>query len=254
MMALLRVPSLKIGACLATGAAVCWAASAAFAQPKPGPTPLTPPPSPSPLPQGAPVDRSLLSPSSFTALPVPGNERNPFGLVSVPEPEQPGVAGFEETGEAKIRRVLAGMRISGLSGEEGDYRVLLGPLMLRKGDLVPQLFADQAEALRVQSISEREVTFAFVENDPSMEPRTFGVGIDLAPKVRSLMPGEAFRQLVASSPQGGSALPAIKTAGVEAFLEGAEEQKLEGLVDRSFELLGVTTLPDRDESAPPDRQ
>lgn len=248
MTALCCIPSRKLGA----GFVVLLAAVPAFAQPKPSPTPLTPPSPSSDASQGAPLDRSLLSPQSFTSLPVAANERNPFGLVSVPEPEQPGTAGFEESGEAKIRRVLAGMRISGLSGEVGDYRILLGSLMLRRGDLVPQLFADQAEVLRVQSITDREVTFVFVESDPSVEPRTFGVSVDLAPKVQSLMPGEAFRQLVATGPQGGSTLPAIKTPGVEAFLQGAEEQKLESLVDRSFELLGVITQPDRDESAPPD--
>ncbi|MBE2181742.1 MAG: hypothetical protein IAE97_14865 [Chthoniobacterales bacterium] len=253
MTLLSRIPSRKSGAALSV-AVVLLGAWAAFGQPKPASTPLVPPPSPAAAPLGPRPDRALLGPQSFTSLTVVGNERNPFGLVSVPEPESGAVAGVAETEEAKIRRVLANMRISGMSGAPGDYSVLIGPLMLREGELVPQLFADQAEVLRVKSITEREVTFTFVESDSSLEPRTFGVSVDVAPKVRSLMPGDVFLEFVAAGPEGEAALPPIKTSGVEDFLQGAEEQKHESMVDRSLELLGVTKPPARDESAPPDRQ
>lgn len=201
---------------------------------------------------GPTTDRSLLRPDSKTPINLETSERNPFGLVSVPKADDgETVTEEDETEEMKIRRVLANMRISGLSGTEGNYQVLLGPMALRKGDLLPQLFANQAEVLRVEEITDREITVAFVESDTSMVPRKFGVSYDVSPQVRSLMPGEAFRKLVSMSPQGKVELPPLETAGVTDFLQGVEEQKFESMVDRSFEMLGVGTRPQADENGAP---
>jgi hypothetical protein len=216
----------------------------------PAPVEVLAPNPPSPRP-----DRSLLRPQAKQPVNLQAGERNPFGLVSAAAPEETAAGGMgEETEESKLRRVLANMRISGRSGTAGNYQVLLGPMVLRKGDRLPQLFADQAEVLRVEEITDREVTLAFVESDPSMLPRTFGVSIDVSPRVRSLMPGEAFRQVVTMTPQGKVDLPPVQTAGVGAFLQGAEEQRFESLVDRSFELLGVSTQPKADEGDAPEKR
>lgn len=235
-------------------AAVLFLATQADAQQQTNATPApveaaTPPPA---VPR---PERALLRPDSKQPVTLQTGERNPFGLVSVPKVEEGAdVAVEDETEEAKIRRVLANMRISGRSGTPGNYQVLLGPLVVRKGDLLPPLFANQAEVLRVEDITDRELTFAFVEADAAMAPRKFGISFDVSARVRSLMPGEAFSQLVSMTPQGKVDLPPVETEGVKDFLQGAEEQKFESMVDRSFELLGASARPQADENDAPEQE
>ncbi len=197
------------------------------------------------------LDRTALTPRQREegATEVSPAERNPFGLVKPPPVEEVRAEEVEtETEEMKIRRILSNTRISGLTGTPGNYTVLMGGLALRAGMKVPRLFNDQAEQLRVTEITEREVRFVFADKDPT-RVRTFNVAVDLRPRVRSLLYGELFTNVVkfeAGVPQ----VPAMPGKAVETLLDGARGGGLESLVERPRAVMGNALAPD-ESAAPP---
>ncbi len=195
------------------------------------------------------LDRSALEPEKREPAVVREGERNPFGLVSLPA-EEPSAAVLEtETEENRLRRILGSMRVSGLSGSPGSYRVVLGSVQLREGERMPKIFADQAEILKVTSITDREIKLAFEEKDPSLPPRTIGIGYDLRPRPQSLLPGEVFGKLVPFGPGGGPNLEPLEIPAVTAVTEGAEAGQLQGLTERSFDMMGEPDFRSVDEPA-----
>lgn len=194
------------------------------------------------------LDRSALKPTSREEAEILPGERNPFGLVSgAPAPQGAPVA---ETAEQKLRRTLGSMRIGGLTGSPGSYRVLLGPMSLTEGDLLPRLFSTQAEVLRVEKITDKEVSLVFVEKDTNQPPRTVGLAIDLKPRVKSMMAGETFNKLVTFGANGEPAVPPLAVPGVQGYMEGAQASQLQSLVDRPFDMMGDATPKKPDEKAP----
>ena len=197
------------------------------------------------------LDRSAMAPERREPATVVEGERNPFGLVSLPPEEVQEVEQIaSETEEMRIRRILANMRISGVSGSPGSYRVVLGSMQLKDGEILPKLFADQAEVLRVQSIGEREIILAFEEKAPGLPARTIGLGYDLTPRPQSLLSGELFKKLVPFTPKGAPDLKPLEVPAVKAIAEGAEKSGLQGLTERSHELMGEASPRSSDESAP----
>lgn len=188
------------------------------------------------------LDRSALEPEKRTPTGVTEGERNPFGLLSVPPPEEEVDVKIEaETEEMKIRRVLGNMRVTGLSGEPGSYRVLLGTTSLAEGDTVPRLFANQGEVLRVEEITDRQVLLAFVERRAAADapPRTLALSIDLQPRVRSVLPGEFFTTVVPFDEKGAQALEPLKTETVETMVKQFKTNNLtEAVTDHRRALLG----------------
>lgn len=196
------------------------------------------------------LDRSAMEPEKREPAKVMEGERNPFGLVSLPPEEVEEVEAIaSETEEMRIRRILANMRISGVSGSAGSYRVVLGSMHLKEGEIVPKLFADQGEVLRVQSIGEREIVLAFEEKAPGLPARTIGLGYDLTPRPQSLLSGELFKKLVPFTPKGAPDLKPLEVPAVKAIAEGAEKSGLQGLTERSHELMGEASPRSSDEPA-----
>jgi len=185
------------------------------------------------------LDRTALEPERREPATVEPGERNPFGLVSVPEREAKEIEPLAvETEEMRIRRILGNMRVSGLSGSSGAYRVLIGSVQLGVGDEVPRLFADQGEVLRVKSISEREMVLVFNEKDPNLPPRSIQLGFELQPRPRSLLAGELFRKLVPFDKKGARALKPLEIPAVQAIVDGAEAAGLQSMTDRTYQLMG----------------
>jgi hypothetical protein len=192
------------------------------------------------------LDRSALEPQMRTPVEVTGDERNPFGLLSVPPPQEEEQLKIElETEEMKIRRILGNMRVAGLSGSPGSYRVMLGSMQLAKGDMVPRLFANQAERLRVEDITERQIVLTFVERkQQDLPPRSIGLGIDLVPRVRSLLPGEVFTNVVRFDEKGAQAMEPLKTESVDTIVEQIKTNQLtEALTDHRRAFLGESFAP-----------
>lgn len=201
------------------------------------------------------LDRSALQPEKRAPIDVPQSERNPFGLLSVPPAEQEETVKIEvETEEMKIRRVLGNMRISGLSGEPGSYRALLGSIQVAKGDTLPRLFSNQAEVLRVDDVTENRVVLSFVERKQQGDtpPRTIALGIDLSPRVRSMLPGDFFTGVVEFDAKGAMSMKPLKTASVDAITTSVEPRQLtDGMVDHRRALLGEAYPRKKDENSEP---
>jgi len=185
------------------------------------------------------LDRSALEPEKREPAKVLEGERNPFGLVSLPPTEVEDADTIQaETEEMRLRRILGNMRVSGAGGSAGSKSLLLGPMKIKAGERLPKLFADQAEILTVTSITDREIILSFEEKDPNIPPRTIGLGYDLEPRPQSLLPGEIFRQLVPFTSKGSPDLKPLEVPAVKGITEGAEASGLQGLTERSFELMG----------------
>lgn len=195
------------------------------------------------------LDRSELQPERRTPVEVLEGERNPLGFIggAPPQGKQAAGAPAAETEEQKLRRVLSNMRISGFSGSPGSYSVLLGPMNIREGDVLPRLFFNQAEMLRVDSITDRKVTLAFIEKEKDKPPRTLQLGFNLRAGVQSFLVGDTFSKVVPFDAQGKPNVDALSSAGVERVLSGLEAQGKQSLVERSFDLMGDTTAKPPDE-------
>jgi hypothetical protein len=204
------------------------------------------------------LDRSDLEPGERKPLDFTEAERNPFGLLSVPPPEEEEEVKIEvETEEMKIRRILGNMRVVGVSGGPGSYRVVLGSMQLAMGDIVPRLFANQGEVLRVDNITDRQIVLSFVERNKQqdMPPRTIGLGIDLKPRVRSLLPGEVFATVIKFDEKGGQSMEPLKTKGVDAVVQAIKTNSLtEALTDHRRALLGESSIETNDEPSEPEKK
>lgn len=181
------------------------------------------------------LDRTGLQPERRISTDVSEQERNPFGLVKPPVEEKAKAEEAEtETEEMRIRRVLGNTRVSGISGAPGAYSVLLGGMILHEGDTLPRLFADQAETLRVQSITDREVKFVFADKDPTVV-RTMGVAINLKPNVQSVLYGEVYSEII---PNKSGRLGPLAVPETSAILEHMGTNGYQSLVPRAFQLMG----------------
>jgi hypothetical protein len=205
------------------------------------------------------LDRTALEPGRRQPKDVKPGARNPFGLLAVPPPEEEEteVKIKVETEEMKIRRILGNMRVAGLAGEPGNYRVMVGSMKLAKGDTVPRLFANQSEVLRVEDITDRQIVLSFVERKQQndLPPRTMGLGIDLAPRVRSLLPGEVFTSVIKFDEKGAQAMEPLRTEAVESIVQTIEKDNLtEALTDHRRALLGESTERRANEEPKPDAQ
>ncbi len=185
------------------------------------------------------LDRSAMEPEKREPAEVLEGERNPFGLVSLPPTEVEEMETVQaETEEMRLRRILSNMRVSGAVGTAGSYSVLLGPMMIRAGEKLPRLFADQAEILTITSITDREIVLTFEEKDSDIPPRTIELGYNVEPRPQSLLPGEVFRKLVPFTGKGTPDLEPLEVPAVKSIADGAEGAGLQGLIERSFEMMG----------------
>lgn len=167
-------------------------------------------------------------------------ERNPFAQQVVPEaaPANPQEGATEE---ARLRRILRAMKIGGVSGAPGDRRVLLGSLILKPGEILPQILNNQFEALRVLSVDDAAVVLAFVERDSAISARQIVLPYAIKPGVSQVMIGEAFEELTKVGPSGKIAAPPLTIQGVDDLLKGSREADLRNIADRDVQMMGVIT-------------
>jgi hypothetical protein len=213
------------------------------------------------------LDRASFEPQARAkrTVSVPANERNPFGLLSLPPAKEEQEVQIEvETEEMKIKRVLSNMRVGGLSGGDGSHRVLLGPMTLAKGDRLPQIFANQVEQLVVDDVSDGKISLRFIEGGGKHSaPRTFAVSFnrglaitnnDGSPRVRALMAGDLYLSVV-NFEGGAVAMDAIPTASAQGILDAfGNEQLHEALYGGRRKLLGEIWPIKKDESSSPEQE
>jgi hypothetical protein len=207
------------------------------------------------------LDRSFLEPEKRTPTEVRENERNPFGFLAVAEPEEQAEVKSPVESEAnKLNRTFQNMKVGGVSGSKGSYRVLLGSIALAEGDRVPQIFHDQAEQLVVDKIEDGKITLRFVERTESDAPRTpikitFPRGLSMSntdggSRVRALMGGDFFLSVVKFD--GDSiAMDPIPTTSAKGILESfSNEQLTEALYEGRRQLLGEIWPIRKDDVSP----
>lgn len=152
------------------------------------------------------------------------SERNPFANRT----DKTAVAVYDkESEESQIRRIFAKLQVNGVSqAPNGFQRVLLGDMILEKGQKVPQLISAQSETLIVSDITNDQVEVSWVDEASSrLDGRKLLIPISLDPSVEFVLKGqiggdqkrraiEIFkreglekRSGVASSVYGGSGFP-----------------------------------------------
>jgi len=183
--------------------------------------------------------------SGFEVLSEGGE--SPFGMATALLEEISPTRRMSE--EQKLRSVLSKIRVSGRMGEDGSYRVLLGPMLVGVGDVLQPIFVNQVERLKVQSISDRGVVLEFVEKEQTAEPRTIGLPYDLRPRADSLLAGELFLKMIPLNGQGDPVLPPLVLPSVENVMTGIEQGNMQSLVERPVELMNAPALRESNEAA-----
>jgi len=107
-------------------------------------------------------------------------ERNPYAKPIVEESVDAEEA---ETEEARIRKALASLPLSGVRDNGYEIRVLLGSIILQEGDPLPPIVPGQSERLVVRQILPDQVELVFVEREEGVEPRRIEIPVKLDPRV-----------------------------------------------------------------------
>lgn len=128
------------------------------------------------------VNYALILPEEKTFETVKGSENNPFGgLVS---DKAKDVSSAED---AKVTEILRSLPVNGKSSRN---TVLLGDIILRRGELVPEILPNQTVQLKVQDITQDHVELVFIEHKPTgLPPRTLTLYTDVSPQVKLRLPG-----------------------------------------------------------------
>jgi hypothetical protein len=137
---------------------------------------------------------------------IKASEASPFGGVLDDKNKQ------NESGEEiRVSEKLRSMKVVGKSSAK--KWVMLGDLILRKGDLVPPIISSQSVQLLVRDVTPDYIEMVWVEKKPTdQEPRRLMIQTDVSPRVLHRLPG------------GGSG--ADGTPGNEAEMDIVQTPKL----------------------------
>ena len=149
----------------------------------------------------------LILPDEKTPEMVKPTETNPFnkfdgGLIKTEE---------ASSAENRVKDALMAMRVSGAAfNSDGSVRaVMLGPIKLERGNVVPQVIPDQEVSLRVNSLSESTIELFWVEKkrNVALPPRPVIIPVNLKPFVRYVLPSAdpSLANDPVSAPAGGPA-------------------------------------------------
>ena len=186
------------------------------------------------------AERDML-PEGRTTVEMRPGERNPFAQIALPvEQMQPEIT---ETEELRLRKIIGSLKVNGVAADGAGRSFLLGSMILREGDTLPLLIAGQTETLTVTKIGSGDAIVTFTEIDKSAEPRRISIPLNIAPKVNSLLYGEAVKFLVPTGKDGKVNLPKLKNEGVQDALKGAKDSNLQGVTNREFEMMGDQNAP-----------
>ncbi len=132
----------------------------------------------------------LILPEEKAPEVVKPSEPNPFSKADTHIIKEDGASGEEN----RVREILSNLPITGYADSRGnglDARIMIGPMKLRRGDIVPSVLADQSVRLRVNAISREQVDLVWIEKKKStgMPPRVVTLQVHVtSPKVRRELP------------------------------------------------------------------
>lgn len=178
-----------------------------------------------------------LMPDERVTIELRPNERNPFTQTTVQD--RVGATPDDSASEeARLRRILRAVKIAGVSGSRGEFRALLGSIIVRPGDTLPPIIDNQSEVLRVVTVDEAMLTLAFVERDPTVDIRKIELPIAMKPVVSQFVYGEAVESLLQISQKGAPKLPALDSPEVSEFLKNSQALDLRNVADRNVKMMG----------------
>lgn len=128
------------------------------------------------------VHYALILPEEKAPELVKPNEMCPFGGV-LDDKSKETVSGEE----AKVGDMLRSLPVRGKSSRN---IVLLGDIILRRGQLVPAIIPNQTVQLLVREITPEKVELMWVEKKPTgLNPRLLTIDTDVTPQVSQRLPG-----------------------------------------------------------------
>ena len=173
------------------------------------------------------VKYALILPEEKAPEMVKVTEQCPFGGVLGDEEKQ-----SESGEEIRISEMLRSLPVVGKSSAK--KWVMLGDLILRKGDPVPPIIANQPVMLVVHDVTPEYIEMHWVDKKPTgQEARKLVIQTDVTPRVMHRLPGSA-----AHDTTGGKAGPPVM--GVSG---GGSPTKGESPVSRSSRAVVVEDAP-----------
>lgn len=128
------------------------------------------------------VHYALILPDEKAPELVKPNEQSPFGGLA--DDKNKETASGEET---KVGDMLRSLPVVGKSSRN---TVLLGDIILRRGELVPAIIPNQTVQLMVKDISPDKIELVWVEKKPTgLNPRLLTIMTDVSPQVLQRLPG-----------------------------------------------------------------
>ena len=128
------------------------------------------------------VHYALILPEEKAPELVKQNEACPFGGL-IDDKAKETVSGEE----AKVGDMLRSLPVRGKSSRN---IVLLGDIILRRGQLVPAIIPNQTVQLMVRDITPERVELVWVEKKPTgLNPRVLTIDTDVTPQVSQRLPG-----------------------------------------------------------------
>ena len=130
-----------------------------------------------------------MRPSEKRPLLLKENERNPYARRSVHR-ETENQRG-ENVEELQIRERLSNLSVTGSSYGQNGLRLLLGDIILEKGQVVPQLIPDQTEHLQVIRVTKENVLLGWLDIEThELTGKTVQISYDLSPSVSYALQGQ----------------------------------------------------------------
>lgn len=144
------------------------------------------------------VHYALILPEEKTPELVKPNEASPFGGL-VDDKSKETASGEE----AKVGNMLRSLPVVGKSSRNC---VLLGDIILRKGEVVPPILPNQTVQLYVRDITPDQIELVWIEKKPTgLNPRTLMITTDVTPQVMQQLPGNRH----GDTTKGGSSTPVM---------------------------------------------
>ncbi len=125
---------------------------------------------------------ALILPEEKAPELVKPNEPSPFGGILDDK--------IKDTASGEESKVGDMLRSLPVVGKSSLNCVLLGDIILRKGEVVPPIIPNQTVQLYVRDISATEIELVWVEKKPTgLNPRTLTILTDVSPQVMQRLPG-----------------------------------------------------------------
>jgi hypothetical protein len=137
------------------------------------------------------VEYALIFPDEKAPELVKAEEDNPFVAVVKEETKEDQTSSEENL----VKERLLSLRVVGASPRGDGYRVQLGDMILESGMVLPAFLPEQEVFLRVNTITDKEIEFVWLEKKKTgLPPRTLTMPIEIKPTVLYVLPGQGVKE------------------------------------------------------------